>query len=118
MATAVSASTRQRSTTAARSPSAGFLADFSTDGVFTGPNPKKNAIITSRDRLDGARIISGSFSVCSEALNDAGEVVFIVDLVDSTQLEGFRSAAIYLGVAEEAARALTDRRGLDFVKSG
>ena len=73
----------------------GFLADFTTDGVFTGPNPKKDAIITSRDRLDGARIISASFSVCSEALNDSGEVVFIVDLVDPTQIEGFRSA-IYL----------------------
>ena len=73
----------------------GFLTDFTTDGVFTGPNPKKDAILTSRDRLDGARILSGSFSVCSEALNNAGEVVFIVDLVDHTRLEGFRSA-IYL----------------------
>ena len=73
----------------------GFLPDFSTDGVFTGPNPKKNVIITSRDRLDGARIISTSFSVCSEALNNSGEVVFIVDLVDPTRIEGFRSA-IYL----------------------
>ena len=73
----------------------GFLPDFVTDGVFTGPKPKKDAIITSRDRLDGARILSTSFSVCSEALNNAGEVVFIVDLVDPTQLEGFRSA-IYL----------------------
>jgi hypothetical protein len=73
----------------------GFLNDFSTDGVFTGPNPKKNVVITSRDRLDGARIVSTSFSVCSEALNDSGEVVFIVDIVDPTRIEGFRSA-IYL----------------------
>ena len=70
----------------------GFLPDFATDGVFTGPNPKKDAIVTSRDRLDGARIISSSFSVCSEALNNAGEVVFIVDVVDETVLEGFRTA--------------------------
>ena len=73
----------------------GFLPDFTTDGIFTGPNPKKNAIITSKQKLDGARIVSGSFSVCSEALNDAGEVAFIVDLVDPTRIEGFRSA-IYL----------------------
>jgi hypothetical protein len=73
----------------------GFLPDFTTDGVFTGPNPKKDVIITSNDRLDGARILSGSFSVCSEALNDSGEVVFIADIVDPTRLEGFRSA-IYL----------------------
>ena len=50
----------------------GFLPDFATDGVFTGPRPRKDAIITSRDRLDGARIMSSSFSVCSEALNDSG----------------------------------------------
>jgi hypothetical protein len=73
----------------------GFLPDFTTDGVFTGPNPRKDAIITSRDRLDGARILSSSFSVCSEALNNSGEVVFIVDLEDRTRIEGFRSA-IYL----------------------
>ena len=73
----------------------GFLPDFTTDGIFTGPNPKKNAIITSKQKLDGARIVSGSFSVCSEALNDSGEVAFIVDLVDPSRIEGFRSA-IYL----------------------
>jgi hypothetical protein len=73
----------------------GFLPDFTTDGVFTGPDPKKDAIITSADKLDGARILSGSFSVCSEALNNSGEVVFIVDVEDRTLLEGFRSA-IYL----------------------
>ena len=79
----------------------GFLADFSTDGIFTGPDPKKNAIITSRDKLDGARIISGSFSVCAEALNNAGEIAFIVDLVDNTQLEGFRTA-IYVASPKKA----------------
>ena len=73
----------------------GFLPDFTTDGVFTGPNPKQDAIITSKEKLDGAQIISSSFSVCSEALNNLGEVVFIVDLVDPTRIEGFRSA-IYL----------------------
>ena len=80
----------------------GFLADFSTDGIFTGPDPKKNAIITSRDKLDGARIISGSFSVCAEALNDAGEIAFIVDLVDNTQLEGLRTA-IYVASPRNAS---------------
>ena len=73
----------------------GLLPDFTTDGVFTGPDPKKNAIITSKEKLDGARIISTSFSVCAHALNNSGEVVFVVDLEDSTQLAGLRSA-IYL----------------------
>jgi hypothetical protein len=79
----------------------GFLPDFTTDGVFKGPNPKKDAIITSQDRLDGARIINGSFSVCSEALNNSGEVVFIVDLVDDTNFNGFRTA-IYVASPRKA----------------
>lgn len=70
----------------------GFLPDFTTDGIFTGPNPKKDALLTSKQRLDGARILSTSLSVCAEALNDSGEVAFIVDIADSTVLEGFRSA--------------------------
>jgi hypothetical protein len=73
----------------------GILSDFVTDGIFNGPSPKKNAIITSKDRLDGARIISGSFSFCTEGLNNAGELAFIVDLVDDTRLEGFRTT-LYL----------------------
>ena len=69
----------------------GILPDFLTDGIFSGPNPKKDAILTSRDRLDGARILAGSFSVCAEALNDAGEIVFIADVEDASRIEGFRS---------------------------
>jgi hypothetical protein len=81
----------------------GFLPDFTTDGIFTGPDPKKNAILTSKQKLDGARILSASFSVCSEALNNSGEVVFIVDLVDPSQIEGFRSA-LYLASPKKPRR--------------
>jgi len=73
----------------------GLLRDFSTEGVFTGPDPRNDAILTDKRRLDGARIISTSISVGAEALNDSGEVVFIVDLEDPTQFTGFRTA-IYL----------------------
>ena len=73
----------------------GFLNDFQTDGIFTGPNPKKDVIITSKDRLDGARIISVSFSFCTEGLNNAGEVAFIVDVLDDARIEGFRTV-LYL----------------------
>ena len=52
--------------------------------------------MTSGDKLDGARIISGSITFCAEGLNNSGEVAFIVDLEDNTVPEGFRSA-IYLG---------------------
>ena len=78
----------------------GLLTDFTTDGVFTGPNPKKDAIITSSGRLDGARIISTSISLCAEGLNNSGEVAFMVDVEDNTRLEGFRSA-IYLATPKK-----------------
>jgi len=78
----------------------GLLTDFTNDGVFTGSNPKKDAIITSTDKLDRARIISGSITFCAEGLNDSGEVAFIVDLEDNALLEGFRSA-IYLATPKK-----------------
>lgn len=81
----------------------GLLPDFTTEGVFTGPNPKKDAIITSADKLDGARIISTSISFCAEGLNNSGEVAFIVDLEDNTRIEGFRSA-IYLATPKRPLR--------------
>ena len=81
----------------------GLLANFTTDGVFTGPNPKKDAIITSADRLDGARIISTSINLCAEGLNDSGGVVFTVVVQDNAVLEGFRSA-IYLATPKTPLR--------------
>ena len=81
----------------------GLLPDFTTEGVFTGPNPKKDAIITSSDRLDGARIISTSIGLCAEALNNSGEIAFTVDVEDRTRIEGFRSA-IYLAMPKKPLR--------------
>jgi len=81
----------------------GFLPDFTPDGIFTGPDPKKNAILTSKQRLDGARILSASFNVGAEALNNSGEVVFIVDLADSTRIEGLRSV-IYVASPRKPRR--------------
>ena len=78
----------------------GLLPDFTTEGVFTGPNPKKDAIITSSDRLDGARIISTSIGLCAEGLNNSGEIAFTVDVEDRTRIEGFRSA-IYLATPKK-----------------
>jgi hypothetical protein len=71
--------------------------------VFTGPNPKKDTIITSADRLDGARVISTSINVCAEGLNDSGEVVVTVDVEDNTVLEDSRSA-IYLATPKKPLR--------------
>jgi hypothetical protein len=78
----------------------GLLTDFTTNGVFAGPNPRKDAIITSADKLDGARIVSTSIALCAEGLNDSGEVAFIVDVEDNRLLEGFRSA-IYLATPKK-----------------
>jgi hypothetical protein len=78
----------------------GLLTDFTTDGVFTGPDPKKDAIVTSSEKLDKARILSGSIIFCAEGLNESGEVAFIVDVEDNTRIEGFRSA-IYLATPKK-----------------
>ena len=72
-------------------------------GTEFRPNPKKDAIITSADRLDGARIISTSINLCAEGLNDSGGVVFTVVVQDNTVLEGFRSA-IYLATPKTPLR--------------
>ena len=78
----------------------GFLNDFASDGIFMGPDPKKDAIITSNDKLDGARILSSSFSFCTEGLNEAGEVAFVVDVLDDTQFAGFRTV-LYLATPKK-----------------
>ena len=72
----------------------GLLRDFRTEGVFTGPDPR-GAILTDRRSLDRMPIVDTSISVGPEALNDAGEVVFVLDLEDPTVITGFRTA-IYL----------------------
>lgn len=80
----------------------GFLDDFSRDGLFTGPSPKKDAVITSDGKLDGASILSISFSFCSEGMNDSGELAFIVDVLDETQFNGTRTV-LYLATPKKPA---------------
>jgi hypothetical protein len=65
-----------------------ILDDFQTTGIFVGPDPKRDLVIATGDRLDGATIRSLSF--CEEGINDSGELGFIADLADESAPNGFR----------------------------
>ena len=78
----------------------GLLTDFTTDGVFTGPNPKKDAIITSSDKLDRAedhqhehRALRGRTEQCGRDRLHSGPR-------GQHPVEGFRSA-IYLATPKK-----------------
>jgi hypothetical protein len=45
-------------------------------GVFTGPDPKKNKVLQAGDRYEGVRVTS--IVSCSEALNNLGQIVMTV----------------------------------------
>ena len=57
------------------------LDEFGSDGrqiqgVFTGPNPKRDKVLQAGDRYEGVRITS--IVSCSEALNNLGQIVMTV----------------------------------------
>jgi hypothetical protein len=64
--------------------------DFPNTSVYVGPDPKKDRVIGTGDKLDGATISNVSF--CEEGLNDSGQVAFIADLADRSAPEGRRTA--------------------------
>lgn len=69
-----------------------FLAqpdDFSSSGIFVGPRPKKDRVISTGDRLD--RGIVSSLSFCEEGLNDSRQLAFIATL-DRPRGTGSRTA--------------------------
>jgi hypothetical protein len=69
-----------------------FLAqpdDFSSSGIFVGPDPRKDRVVSTGDRLD--RGIVSSLSFCEEGLNDSRQVAFIATL-DPPKGEGSRTA--------------------------
>jgi hypothetical protein len=63
--------------------------DFSSSGIFVGPNPKKDRVISTGDRLD--RGIVSNLSFCEEGLNDSRQLAFIATL-DPPKGEGSRTA--------------------------
>jgi hypothetical protein len=64
-----------------------FLNDNQTSGIFTGPDVKKDLVIATGDKLDGAIIRSGGLHFCEEGLNDAGQLGFIAELADPNSFD-------------------------------
>ena len=66
------------------------LDDFSTSGIFVGPDPVADRVIATGDTLDGATVQNLVF--CEEGLSDSGQLAFIAQLEDPTDPNGFRMA--------------------------
>jgi hypothetical protein len=52
--------------------------DFSSTGIFVGPDAKKDRVISTGDKLDGGVVSNLSF--CEEGLNDSLQLAFIAGL--------------------------------------
>jgi hypothetical protein len=64
-----------------------FLNDNQTSAIFTGPDVKKDVVIATGDKLDGAIVRSGGLHFCEEGLNDSGQLAFIAELADPKSLD-------------------------------
>ncbi|HWS79663.1 MAG TPA: choice-of-anchor tandem repeat NxxGxxAF-containing protein [Rubrobacter sp.] len=65
------------------------LDDFSTTGIFVGPDPSNDRVISTGDMLDGSTVQNITF--CEEGLSDTGELAFVAQLEADTP-DGFRTA--------------------------
>jgi hypothetical protein len=61
------------------------LDDFSTTGIFVGPDAVGDRVIATGDTLDGATVSSLSF--CEEGLNDSGQLAFTAFFEDPDTFE-------------------------------
>jgi hypothetical protein len=66
------------------------LDDFSTSGIFVGPDPVEDRVIATGDTLDGSTVQNLTF--CEEGLSGSGELAFVAQLEDPDTPEGFRTA--------------------------
>jgi hypothetical protein len=66
------------------------LDDFTTSGIFVGPDPVADRVIATGDTLEGATVQNLTF--CEEGLSDSGELAFIAQLADPDDPNGFRMA--------------------------
>ena len=57
------------------------LDDFSTTGIFVGPDPINDRVIATGDTLDGSTVQNITF--CEEGLSDSGELAFVAQLADN-----------------------------------
>src|SRR5215203_1272411 len=70
-----------------------FLANLdgsSTSGIFVGPDPIADRVISTGDTLDGSTVQNITF--CEEGLSDSGELAFVAQLDAPDTPEGFRTA--------------------------
>jgi hypothetical protein len=61
------------------------LDDFSTTGIFVGPDPATDRVIATGDTLDGATVSSLTF--CEEGLSDSGQLAFTAFFQDPDTFE-------------------------------
>jgi hypothetical protein len=57
------------------------LDDFTTTGIFLGPDPIADRVIATGDKLDGLTVQNITF--CEEGLSDSGELAFVAQLADN-----------------------------------
>jgi hypothetical protein len=66
------------------------LDDFSTSGIFVGPDAVEDRVIATGDTLDGSTVQNLTF--CEEGLNDSGQLAFQATFNDPSVPEGVRVA--------------------------
>jgi hypothetical protein len=66
------------------------LDDFSTSGIFVGPDADADRVVATGGTLDGLTVQNLTF--CEEGLNDDSELAFVAQLEDPSSPEGFRMA--------------------------
>jgi len=73
---------------------AALTADFTLDGIFTGPDPVADRVVVSGDTIGAGTVAPSSIQFCQGGINDAGEVAFIAMLDDPTAQFGFRFVVV------------------------
>jgi len=66
------------------------LDDASTTGIFVGPDPIADRVISTGDTLDGSTVQNITF--CEEGLSDSGELAFVAQLDAPDTPDSFRTA--------------------------
>ena len=69
---------------------AAITADFSVNGIFTGPDPVADRVVAPGDAIGAGTVASFGIQFCEGGINDSGEVAFIALLDDPTAQFGFR----------------------------
>jgi hypothetical protein len=73
---------------------AAFTADFSLDGIFTGPDPVADRVVAAGDAIGAGTVLPFSIQFSQGGLNDRGEVTFTAILDDPTAQFGLRFVVV------------------------